>query len=272
MKSLLRVAVSATCFAVLSGCGGGGGSEPPAVTRAEGAYSGPLDGRRWVSTVTMVVLENDEVWAPYGVMASGVLKVDSFMHGVGTSRAGTLTVPALRDYFDPWTVYQGSLSATYTPGTQLDGSMTYPVSLPYPNGKAGFDARSSAVVPYRYDTPASLASLTGVWMTGLFGEHGHTTIQANGAFSVVNTDSSGGVRCVSTGQIAARASGKNVFDVTMQIGPAPCESPNSTARGIAILLPDPSPQLVMMAVVDGNTSVGVLVNGTQLPASNFVPQ
>jgi hypothetical protein len=218
-----------------------------------------MDGRRWASAMTMVVLENDEAWVLYGVESGGFINIDGFMHGRGASSGSAFAVSSLRDYDDPWTTYQGSLSAAYMPGRSLDGSMAYPVSLPYPGG-VYFEATAAAAAPYRYDTPASLTSLAGVWRGGIFAEFGHTTVQANGVFEVVNTDSSGGVRCVVKGLATPRASGKNVFDITMQIGPVPCEAPNSTARGIAILRPDPSPQLVMMAVVEGNDSVGVLVS------------
>ena len=260
MKSNLCAVISALLLTGLAGCGGGGGGgvEPPSTTRAEGAYSGSMSGSPWDNALTMVVLENDEAWILYGIQSIGSFNISGFMHGRGTSTGSAFTVSSLRDYESPWTTYLGSLSASYVQGGFLDGSMTYPVSFRYPYR---VDFATTAAAPYSYDTPASLTSLAGVWRAGIFGAFGYTTVEANGVLRVENTDSSGSVRCVTTGRVTPRASRKNVFDLTMQIGPTPCEAPNSTARGIAIVLPGSSPQLVMMAVVDGNDSVGVFGYG-----------
>ena len=64
--------------------------------------------------------------------------------------------------------------------------------------------------------------------SGLNGTAATLTMSAGGAVAGTN------LGCTFTGTALPRASGKNVFDVSVTFGAAPCALPGQTATGIAI--------------------------------------
>lgn len=79
-------------------------------------------------------------------------------------------------------------------------------------------------------------------------------MNANGTFS--STTSLG---CKISGSVAPRASGKNVYDVTVNFGAAPCGVPNGSATGNAIItnLPSGARQLSVAVSSADFTNAGV---------------
>jgi hypothetical protein len=92
----------------------------------------------------------------------------------------------------------------------------------------------------------------------MFGASVTANIASTGAFT---TSSSG---CLSTGTLTPRASGKNVFDLSVTFGAAPCVLANQTASGIAVsyLLSNGTRQLILAGTNSSNT-VGTAVFGTR---------
>jgi hypothetical protein len=84
---------------------------------------------------------------------------------------------------------------------------------------------------YDYNRPAQLSAIAGAW-SGFFttGDAGTLTISANGTFAFTTS-----AACAISGTATPRASGKNVFNVSVTFGPAPCLRPNSAASGVAII-------------------------------------
>jgi len=84
------------------------------------------------------------------------------------------------------------------------------------------------------------------------------SIQANGAFTA---NMSG---CAITGNFVARPSGKNVFNMTLTFGAAPCTLPGAGASGVAVAYPlaNGKTQLIV-AGVNGARSMGTAAFGTR---------
>ena len=241
---------------LLAGCGGGGGSStnqtPVSVvpSRAEGAYSGTISNGLEHSTV---VLENDDYYAIYGKTLDGVFRISGFLQGSGKSLNGGFSSTDLKDFYYTGAALSGSLSASYQPGVSLNGTIV-------DNG-ASFTFTGTAINPasYNYNTAATLANVVGTWtISDLAGVTAALTVSANGAF----TTSSGG--CISTGTVTPRSSGKNVFDVNLTFGAAPCNFAGQSAHGIALeyILAGGKRQL-MVAVENASRSNGTVYFGAR---------
>lgn len=241
---------------LLAGCGGGGSdssSAPATGPSAEGVYGGTLTGST-SSDFELVVLENGEYWAIYGVQTPGLFVVAGFLQGTGTSNNGSFTSSDTRDFgFVPATA--GTTSATYNATAKtISGSVTFA------SATVGFTGGPIPGSLYKYDAPASLASIAGSWSTSsLNGEAVSINIASNGTFTTLSS-----LGCTSSGTATPRPSGKNIFNVSLTFGPAPCALPGQTATGIGIAYPLANGQTqLIVGVKDGSRSVGTAVFGTR---------
>lgn len=238
MNRQILTALNLCILTAFAGCGGGGGSsettQPPAGPSAEGAYSGSATGGT-STAFQLVVLENGDYWSLYGRNSGSVFLVSGFLQGQGTSSNPNFTSSNTRDFgvSPPAT---GSINATYVTGTSISG-----------NGTAAgqtftFSGQSIPATTYDYNTPASLTSIVGSWsLTALNGAAVSMAIANTGSF----TASTSG--CNFSGTVTPRPSGKNIFNVALTFGPAPCALPNQAASGIAIsnLLANGNRQLII---------------------------
>ena len=82
------------------------------------------------------------------------------------------------------------------------------------------------------DKTYSASASAGTWtVTGLAAETYTLTVNgANGAFTAVPTVAG----CSSSGTLTPRSSGKDVFNVSLTTGGAPCLVQNETSTGIAL--------------------------------------
>lgn len=86
-----------------------------------------------------------------------------------------------------------------------------------------------------YDTPAMLSAISGSWsITELSGEDLALTVASSGAFTAASS-----LGCNFSGTVRPRASGKNVYNVALTFGPAPCELTGQAP--LALRWPTPSP-------------------------------
>lgn len=236
MKNNKLVAVGTlAAAAILAGCGGGGGdsSLPDAPSSAEGVYQGTISNGNEHNTL---VLENGQYYSMYGRTSGGVFYVYGFLQGTGTSNNGSFSSTDLKDFSFDNAVYSGSLNASYRPGVSFNGSITEGTSTATFTGAPVQDSLFS------YKTPARLANIVGSWnMTSLQNRPVALNIASSGAF----TGSSEG--CTFSGTIQPRASGKNVFDVSLRFGAAPCVLPGQSANGIGFefLLSNGQRQFIM---------------------------
>ena len=185
---------------------------------AQGMYAGKLSasGRLFNS----LVLEDGQYWGFYGTATPGALAPVAFVHGKGTSVSGSFNTGELKD-FGPNPAVQGTLAASYSPMSSLNGTITIASSaLP-------FTGAGIAESIYRYNAPASIADIQG--SQRMDGPMGHHTMQVNadGTFSATTAS------CSYTGKFTPRATGKNVFDVSWAFGAGTCALQGQTATGIA---------------------------------------
>lgn len=264
VRNLLSAAMS---LVLLAACGGGGGdggggntggSSPPTQTptqtsgTAEGVYGGTLNGSS-SSDFEVLVLENGEYWSLYGQNMGSIFYVHGFIQGNGTSNNGSFTSSDLRDFgYAP--AAAGSLTASYnTSAKTITGSTTTPM------GTVQFSGGPIPNSLYNYNSPATLSSVSGSWAAvSSLGGNVTINIAANGNLTL----SEGG--CVASGTIAPRASGKNVFNVSVKFGAAPCLLPNQTATGIGVTYALATGQTQLIAAVTSAArSEGIAVFGVR---------
>ncbi|MDO9166102.1 MAG: hypothetical protein Q7U13_08345 [Rhodoferax sp.] len=252
MKTL-AIALSAL---TLVACGGGGGETSTAAVAtpsAEGVYGGTLTGST-SSAFQMLVLENGDFWSMYGISTPTAFGVAGFVQGSGTSNNGTFTSANVKDFgFRP--AAAGTASATYnaTAGT-ISGTVSTTA------GTVTFNGGPIAGSLYNYNTPASLATVSGSWSTtALTGEGVALNIASNGAFTALST-----IGCNFAGTVTPRASGKNVFNVALTFGAAPCALPGQTASGIAVAYPLANGKTqLLVTVTEGTRTYGTAAFGTR---------
>lgn len=243
---------------MLTACGGSSsdaGTAASASFSAEGVYGGMLGSSNTLSlSLQMLVLETGELWALYGQDASGQLLVSGFIQGGTSTTATGMRSTDLRDFATaPPAVLNLSASVGTAAGT-LAGT------LATSTGSASLSVGPIAGSLYRYDAPALPTAVQGDWtLTTLQGEVHTVTVAADGSLTA-----SGLQGCNFTGRVLPRASGKNVYDVTLTFGPAPCVLANQPATGIALTYPlaNGSNQL-LVAVHDAGRTVGTAAFGAR---------
>lgn len=254
---ILAIALSAL---TLAACGGGGGGStpaaaPPPATSAEGVYGGTLSGTS-NSAFQMLVLENGDFWTLYGSSTASAFGVTGFVQGSATTNAinSTITAANAKDFgFSP--AIAGTVSATYSATAKtINGTFTSTA------GNATFNGGPIAGSLYNYSTPASLATVAGVWSTtALTGESISLNIAANGSFTAGGTSG-----CSFSGTVTPRSSGKNVFNVALTFGAAPCALSGQAASGIALTYPLTNGKTqLLISVIDGTRTYGAAAFGTR---------
>jgi len=214
-------------------------------TTAEGVYGGTLSGGSFGSFV-MAVLENGQFWQFYGRGTSAALDVAGFLQGTGASSAGAFTSADALD-FGLIPSVAATVTATYTTTPSITGTIAEGVqSLSFSGGVVSGSS-------YAYDTPADLTTLANTWnvnsMSGIA-----TSLTFDSAGGITGTDTVG---CMLSGTASTRASGKNVFDVRLVMGPAPCPAPNTTLSGIALAMPQAGGSTTLLiGAVDSSRTIG----------------
>ncbi|WP_341676910.1 hypothetical protein [Niveibacterium sp. SC-1] len=253
---------------LLAACGGGGGGDTPApaptpsptptptpaplTSPAEGAYDGTTSNG---GKIQALVLENGEMWTIYGVQSGGAFYILGLLQGNVSASNGSFAGTQLMDFghdpADPTTT-----GGTYVAGSSLSGTLSFQLQA----ATLAFSATSTPPAQYDYSAPASLSAITGAWsLSGTDGGTYAISVQTDGAFSGTNAG------CVFTGALTPRSSGKNVFDMSISFGAAPCVLANQTSRGIAISYPIPatSKRQLTVAGVNSARSMGLVAAGTR---------
>lgn len=228
MQSMIRrpLVISALALVVagLSACGGDGGDDSAAPTAfgAQGGWSGTSSGG---DIVDALVLEDGSIWAFSGTETSGGVFVDALYQGTLQSNGSSLTSSDMRG-FD---IESGDAVALTASGSYSATTLNLTVSAG--GNTDSVTASPSPSANYDYNQLAQLSALAGNW-PGFFttGDDGTVTVQSNGQFST--TTSAG---CAISGTATPRPSGKNVFNINLNFGPAPCLLPNGTASGVGVI-------------------------------------
>jgi hypothetical protein len=247
---LLCCALTATA---LSACGGGGGdSNSGAVAFVQPDVSGGVAQGLYGGTdsagdlVSGVVLDTGVFYFVYVNQTSNTL---GLIQGTASRSSGSLKSTDAINYLIGQKVVGGdNIAFSYAAQSSISGTVT-----PSAGGAAlTFTANYSPV----YDQAPSLANIAGTY-TGAAGsvrgeETASVTITAAGAVS-----GQGASGCLFSGTAAPHGS-KNVYDVTIAFGGAPCLYPGRTLTGVlsadgnALLavapLPDRSDAFVLAAL------------------------
>lgn len=255
MHRHIAAAAAAACIALTSGCGGGADTAPAGggAADAQGVYGGAIDNGA-SRAFQLVVLDDGLFWVMYGNQVNGAFQISGFMQGAGTFSNGTFSASSVRDYAI-YPAVAGSASGTYNAAAKtIAGSVLL-------LGRAvTFSGGPIAGSLYNYSTPAVLSSVSGSWTVRLSTNESATLIVSN--TGAVTIQSSRG--CRSTGTIAPRPSGKNVFDVAITFGPPPCVLPGTPVTGVAAVYPLGNGQVQLLAAArDGAQTAGFLAAGTR---------
>jgi hypothetical protein len=202
----------------------------------------------------LLLLEDGEYWSIYGSETVERFVVAGFVQGVGVASGGSFTSTNARD-FGRIPPIGGTVQATYDLAARtVSGTVNYPA------GPVLFAGEAIPVSAYDYDAAASISTIAGNWtLSTLANETVAMTISPSGSVSAITT-----LNCSFTGSIAPRLSGKNVFDVTLTFGPAPCLIPGQTARGVGLAYLLVSGQLeFIIAGVNNERTLGALAFGTR---------
>jgi hypothetical protein len=255
--------------AILSGCGGGGGGAAAGEDLSPGSGSGPansilavIPGIHGIHVGTFsnglshatFVLDNEQFYTMYGIPFNGDLAAIGFLQGDGTLSNGSFSSTNLRDYSTTGAVQSGSLSASFNPGVSLNGSITSGTST------LTFTSVPPQGSPYNFNTAANPAKIIGAWsLKDMQGYAVAMDVAADGSFT--GSSSTG---CAFNGTMTPRASGKNVFDLALMFGHAPCALPGVPISGIGLeyLLADGRQQFVV-AGANPTRTAGIAFLGTR---------
>ena len=183
--------------------------------------------------------------------AAGYFVISSFIEGLGTSANGSFSVANAKEYLPNGQALTGNITGTFSPRATIMGTVQSP------SGTASFTGTAPAASSYNYDVATPISAIAGNWSgTSLAGEANPFAITTSGAISGRSA-----LGCTFTGTAAPRASGKNVFDVTITFGPAPCVLPAALVTGGAVtnLIPDGRRQLIVALTNSGRTAGTVIV-------------
>lgn len=248
MKKTCMVITTSLLFG-LSGCGGGGG-EIVSSTVPEGVYEGLTSDNEYFN---LLVLENGLYYSMNGTVSGGVFDVDSLSTGTGSSSNGRFESGDFKQFFGNGTSLTGSLNARFNLGGSFSGTLTDgSLSVTFSGDKV-----DSSV--HDYNQAANLASITGTWnnLRTLNGNPVTLTVAGSGSFTGTVSGT-----CTITGQLTPRASGKNVFDATVNFGAAPCVPANQSFTGHAVEFDlGGGTQQLAIAGTDASRTNGMLLLG-----------
>lgn len=259
MKIRLATAFLFTAI-MLAGCGMeskfGISTEPfhqqTSTSGAQGVYQGTTSTG---FTIFNIVLDNDTWWGIYGNQGTGGLSPTGVIQAAGSASNGSFTSSSLFNYTNAGaTIATGSVSASYVGETSFSGTVTQTLSgatqvISF-TGASPIGAGS-----YNYDQAASLGDIAGNWtMTQLTGVTYSVNFAQSGTFTAT------GNGCTITGTLTPRASGKNIFDVTLTVGASPCPFAGTSQTGAAFtyVSSGSTRQILLAATNSGNTAATVL--------------
>ncbi|WP_028603651.1 hypothetical protein [Ottowia thiooxydans] len=197
-----------------TGSGGGQGT-PTNVAAISGAWQGTSpDG----TLLNAVVLDDGQLWLVGALRSAPAVQVYARTQG-GSGQFQSNNVRYV-DYASN-RQFTGTLQGTYVAGSSISANLAL-------NGaQAGtYNLTPIPKTTFDYHRAASLSDLAGSWTSGST----RILVGANGAVQTV--DSTTG--CNSNGTVAPHASKKNVFDLSVTFGAAPCSLPGQKLDGIVV--------------------------------------
>lgn len=246
-----RAHYGALLFAiVLTGCGGGGGSdfEPAEPITARGFYDVTLSNGR---TGGLVVLGDGTYWGIYSTVSNDNI-VAGVIQGTGTENGNTFTSSNGRDFnLEIAEILSFSVASTFSEMASFSGTATY-------SGGGGTVMYTGTYDDSFDDTPSLTAiagSYSGEAVSSGGNELAQLTINGSGNFT-----GSGGSGCTFSGTVTPRTDG-NVFNLSVRFNGGVCVNGTATLNGIAVY--DDVEQAIIGVVLNGSRSDGVILIGAK---------
>lgn len=210
-KTVLAIALAG----LVAGCGGGGGSSNNTANQdPQGLWNGTSTTGYELGTV---VLETGEY---YGMFWKNGVAYGAD-HGTATVSGSSFSGNLQEFYIPTNQVISGNISGTFVPKS------TMTVTTSYNNANT---STSKLTYNASYDTPASLAQITGTYTGNYYTDTSvNVSISSNGVVSGI----SGG--CNIGGTVAPRATGKNVYNVNLVFSGTGCAPGQGQSNGVGIL-------------------------------------
>ncbi|MBI2768194.1 MAG: hypothetical protein HYX47_01115 [Burkholderiales bacterium] len=270
----LNLSAACVLGALAAGCGGGDDgppAAPPAVTAAPapapapapppartalatdrlngGVILGHVDLRcllvlPCVGDITTVTLETGKVWmySNVSLFGSGTFLPSTFEvvgPRFGQSSAGGQSFYVSQDFKEDRDFESGavqSVAMMQADGIALNDRRSYRFNSVVANE---VNAPAADLSLYNYNTPASLASIAGPWNEGIVvsATGAISGSMANIAYRPLASDfqrQHAYTACAVSGTIAPRASGKNIFDVSLSFSGQGCAIAGQAHQGIAL--------------------------------------
>lgn len=241
----VKLVLAVTSVAALVACGGGGSGGDVANADAQGYWTGQTSTGY---TANVAVLETGETWGVYssGSLIYGALYGTAIVSGNNVSITGT-------DFNFPT-----NSSSTGT----LTGLLTAKSTMSLSGSVGGTGVSVPLTYKTSYDTAATSAAITGTWaFTGRSGSYtllpGTITVDSAGRFTLNQTN------CVTTGGIAPRSGGKNIYNLTLVGVGVGCAVGQSSMSGIAYLDTTVTPNKFLSLALTPGKNDGVIVVGTK---------
>ena len=198
-------------------------------------------------TVNTIILENGEAW---GVYTSGSTIYGALNGTATTDNSSGITVSGFDFNFLTNSAVQGSFVGTFVSKSSM--------------AVTGTTSKSKVSLTYNpvYDSKASAADVLGTWsFVGRSGSYSlipdTIKIDAAGKFSLTQSN------CTTSGSIVPRASGKNVFNVSLTSSGSGCAAGQSSLTGVAFLDKSATPYKFVSLALNSNKSDGLIVIGTK---------
>lgn len=242
---MFRIAILAAAAALVA-CGGGGGAAPASApvpvtnVSAEGIWNGTTSTG---FSVFFVILENGESWGIYGLTS-----ITGAFFGNASTNSSSISMNGTSFDF---------ISRVGSPGT-LTGTVVSKSTL---NLVSPAGSTLNAAYSTSYDQTPSLAALAGTYSGqavsgGTAPQATTVTISATGTVNAVV------VGCATSGSVIPRATGKNIFNVSVtSVGPACALGTGTVSTGIAYFNPV-TRQFIAMAL-NPSKGDGFVYTGTR---------
>jgi hypothetical protein len=228
------------CALVVTGCGGGGGSDdtsdqtqlPPSTPQAtaEGFWNGTASNG---ANVGLTVLENGQTYGYYTTSAGYIV---GGVYGNATSSGNQLS-GSMQDFnLSTHTVQSGTFTGSFVAKSSLNMQFSAGGTL-----SANYD-------PSYDQPPPSLPTIAGTYIgsAAIWNTATQTIPVVISPSGTITQSTING--CGTSGTIQPRASGKNVFDVTLSFQGSNCALGNgATVQGVAVYFPSNSGLIVMSA-------------------------
>ncbi|HEY4653775.1 MAG TPA: hypothetical protein VIH22_04650 [Cyclobacteriaceae bacterium] len=250
----VAILVSVLSLTLLNGCGGGGNSSPAASnTIPQRLYLGSSTYSPF-SLADVLILENGSYYALYGQQFNAGLIVAGFFEGTGSGSNGVFSSTNPAEHISLYAYSNGSFGGSYVPETSVD------IDVQGFWGTGTFSTVKPANTTYNYASAANINDVAGSWsLSTIDGAGANMIISTNGTFTATATSNG----CSYSGTISPRPSGKNVFDITLTYGAAPCALPNLSISGIAVsyMLSDGIRREFIMSGTDSSRANGYAASG-----------